>query len=752
MNTCVTMLAVCVTAAALPLLAANLVVNPGFETGTFAGWSNQTEFSVVTNAPHAGAYCAQCVATATRALMQDIAITPPADGSTDFVISYWYLKTNGNVRIWSRWAPTNYTGTTITPGSYNPAAPEWRQLAYTNRPAAGATNFHFEVRVYSGATVVLDDFALERGGSGADPHIVVSPDTVSFGEVQPGSVHTQQFTIYNSGASTNLIVTAFTPDTGATDRFAILFSTPVTLSPGVTTNVPVVYTTGSTSGATHNATWQITSNDPSQPQTPVSFSGRTAAPVVIGNLWINEIHYDNASTDTNEGAEVAGAAGVDLTGYSIVAYNGNDGKRYKTAALAGVLADTQAGFGVKWFPIAALQNGPDGLALVRPDTSVVQFLSYAGSFIAVDGPAAGMVSEDIGVTEPSTLAVGYSLQLVGAGAFYSDFTWAITNATPDAVNLGQVFKLADDPNIVVTPSVLAFGVVAVGRAVTNTFQISNIGAHVTLTNTAFTPAAGATERFGITPPAPVLVPPGGAVTMTVAFAAGSIPNTNYTATFAIASNDPSDPATPINFSGRCAAPAPVWINEIEADDPGADDQEFIELAGYAGTNLLDWKLELYNGDAPTNPPYATHTIGQFTLSNKYTADGRAIGFFVLSPNGSSVVGDEVATFSTIQNGPDAICLRDPSGAVVHFFEYGSATPTTFAQAGTPADWTALVDTAVSNTTLAKWPQPDEWFNAPWANSTTPDEYATPGGPNIPEPAALLTALAAALVVNRRRVL
>ncbi|MCX7004700.1 MAG: hypothetical protein NTV22_15710 [bacterium] len=478
--------------------------------------------------------------------------------------------------------------------------------------------------------------------------------------------------------------------------------------------------------------------------------GATAAlPILAANLWINEIHYDNDSTDTNEGAEVAGPAGLDLTNYSIVAYNGNDGKRYKTTPLAGMLVNTQAGFGVKWFPIAGLQNGPDGLALVRPDTSVVQFLSYEGSFLAVDGPAAGMQSQDIGVAEPSTLAVSYSLQLVGAGAFYTDFAWAVTNATPNAINLGQTFMPADDPNIVITPSTLDFGVVAIGRAVTNTLRIGNTGAHVTLTNTAFTPTAGATARFSITPPAPVLVPPGGTVTMTVVFAAGSIPNTNYTATFTVASNDPTDPAKPVSFSGRSAAPAPVWVNEIETDDPGADDQEFIELAGYAGTNLLGWKIELYNGATPTNPPYAAHTIGEFTLSNKYTADGRAIGFFVLVPTNSTVVGDETASFSSIQNGPDAVCLRDPGGAVVHFFEYGSATPTTFAQAGTPDDWTALVDTAVSNTTLAKWPQPGEWFNAPWANSTTPDEQATPREPNIPEPAALLLALAAVAFVSRR---
>ena len=35
------------------------------------------------------------------------------------------------------------------------------------------------------------------------------------------------------------------------------------------------------------------------------------------NLWINEVHYDNASSDVGEGVEIAGEAGVDLSGYSL---------------------------------------------------------------------------------------------------------------------------------------------------------------------------------------------------------------------------------------------------------------------------------------------------------------------------------------------------------------------------------------------------------------------------------------------------
>ena len=42
-------------------------------------------------------------------------------------------------------------------------------------------------------------------------------------------------------------------------------------------------------------------------------------------VFINEIHYDNGGTDTGEAIEIAGPAGTDLTGWSLVLYNGSNG-------------------------------------------------------------------------------------------------------------------------------------------------------------------------------------------------------------------------------------------------------------------------------------------------------------------------------------------------------------------------------------------------------------------------------------------
>lgn len=124
--------------------------------------------------------------------------------------------------------------------------------------------------------------------------------------------------------------------------------------------------------------------------------------------FITEIHYDNEGIDSGEAIEVTGPTGTDLSGYSLLLYNGNGGAIYGTVALGG------EGVVVVYFPTNGLQNGsPDGIALVDGEGNVLEFLSYEGSFIATDGAAIGMVSTDIGVAESSATQIGESLQLIG---------------------------------------------------------------------------------------------------------------------------------------------------------------------------------------------------------------------------------------------------------------------------------------------------------------------------------------------------
>lgn len=159
-------------------------------------------------------------------------------------------------------------------------------------------------------------------------------------------------------------------------------------------------------------------------------------------VFINEIHYDNSGSDAGEAVEVAGPSGTDLSGWSIVLYNGSATQlnEYGTIALSGFIPDLGGGFGTVFVETPGIQNGaPDGLVLFD-GTSVVQFLSYEGSFTAASGVASGLTSTDIGVSESGTTLAGESLQLGGTGANYEDFTWeAAAASTFGAVNTNQVF-------------------------------------------------------------------------------------------------------------------------------------------------------------------------------------------------------------------------------------------------------------------------------------------------------------------------
>lgn len=158
-------------------------------------------------------------------------------------------------------------------------------------------------------------------------------------------------------------------------------------------------------------------------------------------VWINEIHYDNTGSDVGEFVEIAGYAGTPVNGWWLLLYDGANGQVYGMRKLSGTLPNQQAGFGVLSFPVAGLQDGADGVALVTRTGSVMHFVSYEGSFAATNGAAVGRVARNLGVSEATTTPVGYSLQLGGIGNQYSSFLWqTILVATPGLKNQNQTFQ------------------------------------------------------------------------------------------------------------------------------------------------------------------------------------------------------------------------------------------------------------------------------------------------------------------------
>ena len=371
------------------------------------------------------------------------------------------------------------------------------------------------------------------------------------------------------------------------------------------------------------------------------------------SVFINEIHYDNTGTDANEAIEIAGPAGTDLTGWSIVLYNGAGGAPYDTDVLSGTIPDQQAGFGTisLAYPVNGIQNGsPDGIALVDPSSTVVQFLSYEGTFTAVGGPANGMLSTDIGVSENGTEALGQSLRLTGTGQFYEDFTWnAPATASFGAVNQGQTFGGADTaPTVINTSPVDGALNVAANSDVIITFSESvNATSSAfsiqcpTGTPISFTQSASPATTYTLNPNADL---PASTV-CTVTVDATQITDQDV--------NDPPDQmAANFVFSFTVAAGPPVVanniiINEIDSDTPGTDALEFVELydGGVGNTSLSGLVVVFYNGAndlsyrAMDLDGFSTNAQGYFTLGN------------------AAVPGvDLVFPGNTLQNGVDAVAL------------------------------------------------------------------------------------------------
>ena len=120
-----------------------------------------------------------------------------------------------------------------------------------------------------------------------------------------------------------------------------------------------------------------------------------AAPAASTTLVINEVDYDQPSTDTAEFLELKNVSGsaIDLDPYTVELVNGNGGTIYQTVQLPDVslaagehylicaTAATTAGCDVR--TVTSIQNGdPDAVALRLNTTTLVDTVSYGGNTVA----------------------------------------------------------------------------------------------------------------------------------------------------------------------------------------------------------------------------------------------------------------------------------------------------------------------------------------------------------------------------------
>ena len=162
-----------------------------------------------------------------------------------------------------------------------------------------------------------------------------------------------------------------------------------------------------------------------------------------GQLFINEIDYDQVGTDTGEFVELAGPAGT-YSNVSLDHYNGNGGALIWHFDLPTfTLSDESSGFGFYVFGVAgvpnvdyefsgSIQNGaPDGLEL-KINGSVVDAIAWEGEMTDSEGNAMESATGDFAGADSSMSRIGID----GSPWEYGPFS-------PGSVNTNQTF----DPTV-----------------------------------------------------------------------------------------------------------------------------------------------------------------------------------------------------------------------------------------------------------------------------------------------------------------
>lgn len=372
-------------------------------------------------------------------------------------------------------------------------------------------------------------------------------------------------------------------------------------------------------------------------------NGTHVARAVLPPVRISEFHYDNTGTDAGERIEISGPAGTSLTGWTVVLYNGANGAVYDTDPLPTPIpaACGPRGVVVVTYPANGIQNGsPDGLALVNPSGVVIEFLSYEGSFVAVGGPANGMTSVDIPVSQNGSEPLNSSLYRDGTGAWFKSAA-----ASP------STFGACNDDN---EPPVVVD--------------------HIVVTPASAEIIEGATQQFSATAyEADGDAIPGTSFTWTTA--PGGIANITATGlATGVSAGDVEIRASAGGQTGTAAlrvneAPIPdlpsVRFSEVHYDNVGVDVGEALEIEGPASTDVTGWSVVLYNGSNGT-------AYGTRALAGTIPATCGERGVIVVRYEQDG-----------IQNGPqDGFALVDASGAVVELLSYeGILTATSGPAAG-----------------------------------------------------------------------
>jgi chitodextrinase len=329
------------TTAAVPVLAAgpaaaatNLLVNPGFELGTTAGWSCSPLDTVVTSPVHSGTYALAGAASSSddAQCSQSVPVQPSSAYALSGYVegAYVYIGDSG-------------TGTSDT-SNWTASAASWQQLSTTFTTGSSTTSVTVYVHGWYGqGTYHADDLSLTGPAGGGSTTVPAAPAGLAVSGVSSSSVSlswsapsgtVSGYYVYQNGTRVTSVTGASATISGLTASTAYTFTVSAFNSAGEgPQSGPVQATTSSsTSGSGGGGSFAVAPYaDMTNLQEPMLDQAATQAGLkaftaafVIGSgctpIWGDTLPVTNDPTVTGEitKAESEGAT-------PIVSFGGEDG-------------------------------------------------------------------------------------------------------------------------------------------------------------------------------------------------------------------------------------------------------------------------------------------------------------------------------------------------------------------------------------------------------------------------------------------
>ncbi len=621
----------------------------------------------------------QLVFPANSNASQSVTITVTDNGVSDgnAVLMFQLQNLTGGLGTPTVTPPNTYTLTVLDNDAPPTVSIGSASIAEGN---SGTTNVQVAVTMATqpGAdvNVQVTDALTGSALSGTD-YITVSPATITF-------------TSADTYPNTQYVTVAIAGDTD--------------VEPNETIDLMLGITSGSATLGTSTGTVTITNDD-------------------LPTVYINEVDADNPGTDNLEFVELYGAPNLSLTGTVLVFFNGSNDLSYTSFDLDGYSLDANGFFVVGnaavpgvdlTFPDNILQNGADAVAIYYADgssfptntpvttTNLIDALVYdtddaddVGLLVLLN-PSQPQINEN-----GSALSASQSMSRVpDGGTLRNTDTYVLQTPTPGATNTNTC-------DLVLGSESVACATVTPGPGDTYSVSIPYTGSEpgVTVVNNSGSGTVGGDD------PA-VLV--NGTIVVS-----GITEGTPYSITF-------TAPCGALVKSGSAPACEPlplIVINEVDYDNPGTDNAEWIELRnnGSIAYDLNGYKVELVNGSAGGAAVYKTIVLPTFSL-----APG---AYYVIGNNATIPNINLVETPATdmIQNGaPDAIGLRDASNNLLDAISYEGTSGAPYQEGG----GTTLADpgtTAAASASIGRYPDGADTNDntADWALACV----STPGAAN-----------------------